>query len=168
MPIYDYKGFSVDGKNAKGVVEAENQKAARQKLKKQGVTKPIFGETVLTGQKVIELAGDAANGAQAHIGLSVDAPVPTMRAFRARFGTLLVVFQHRAEFLFFNASDLSHALSGFSSFVERTLAGLLLDNPQLLLVDRCRWCSDAFHNATLVSYEGPTSDTKEPCESRYW
>lgn len=37
MPIYDYKGFSADGKGAKGVVEAESQKAARQKLKKQGL-----------------------------------------------------------------------------------------------------------------------------------
>lgn len=68
-------------------VYTNEEEAARclRELKKQGVTKPIFGETVLTGQKVIELAGDAANGAQAHIGLSVDAPVPTMRAFRARF-----------------------------------------------------------------------------------
>ena len=44
-----------------------------------------MGETVLTSQKVIELAGEAANGAVAHIGLSVDAPVPAMRAFRAKF-----------------------------------------------------------------------------------
>jgi general secretion pathway protein F len=36
-PIYDYKGFAGDGKAAKGTVEAENQKAARQKLKKQGL-----------------------------------------------------------------------------------------------------------------------------------
>ena len=40
---------------------------------------------MLTSQKVIELAGEAANGAIAHIGLSVDAPVPAMRAFRAKF-----------------------------------------------------------------------------------
>jgi len=68
-------------------VYTNEEEAARclRELRKQGVTKPIFGETVLTGQKVIELAGEAANGAQAHIGLSVDAPVPTMRAFRARF-----------------------------------------------------------------------------------
>jgi branched-chain amino acid transport system substrate-binding protein len=64
--------------------EEESARCLRE-LKKQGITKPIFGETTLTGQKVIELAAEAANGAQAHIGLSVDAPVPTMRAFRARF-----------------------------------------------------------------------------------
>ncbi|MEO6322131.1 MAG: amino acid ABC transporter substrate-binding protein, partial [Polaromonas sp.] len=54
-------------------------------LKKQGWTKPIIGETVLTSQKVIELAGDAANGAIAHVGLTVDAPVPAVPAFSARF-----------------------------------------------------------------------------------
>ena len=40
---------------------------------------------MLTSQKVIELAGDAANGAVAHVGLTVDAPTPAMRAFRAKF-----------------------------------------------------------------------------------
>ena len=42
----------------------------------RATTKPIVGETTLTGQKVIELAGDAANGAVAHVGLTVDAPQP--------------------------------------------------------------------------------------------
>jgi len=64
--------------------EEESARALRE-LKKQGFAKPIVGETTLTGQKVIDLAGDAANGAQAHIGLSVDAPIPAMRAFRAKF-----------------------------------------------------------------------------------
>ena len=40
---------------------------------------------MLTSQKVIELAGEAANGAVAHVGLTVDAPIPAMRAFRAKF-----------------------------------------------------------------------------------
>src|SRR3954464_2558085 len=64
--------------------EEESARALRE-LKKQGVTKPIVGETTLTGQKVIELAGDAANGAVGHVGLTVDAPIPAMRAFRAKF-----------------------------------------------------------------------------------
>jgi branched-chain amino acid transport system substrate-binding protein len=34
---------------------------------------------------VIDLAGDAANGAIAHVGLTVDAPNPPVRAFRAKF-----------------------------------------------------------------------------------
>jgi branched-chain amino acid transport system substrate-binding protein len=64
--------------------EEESARLLRE-LRKQGVTKPIVGETTLTSQKVIELAGDAANGAVAHVGLSVDAPIPAMRAFRAKF-----------------------------------------------------------------------------------
>ena len=54
-------------------------------LKKQGVTAPLVGETTLTGQKVIELAGDAANGARGHVGLTTDAPIPAMQEFRKKF-----------------------------------------------------------------------------------
>lgn len=54
-------------------------------LKKQGVTAPLVGETTLTGQKVIELAGDAANGARGHVGLTTDAPIPAIAEFRKKF-----------------------------------------------------------------------------------
>jgi branched-chain amino acid transport system substrate-binding protein len=54
-------------------------------LKKQGYKKPIIGETVLTSQKVIELAGDAANGAIAHVGLTADAPQDSIKKFDAAF-----------------------------------------------------------------------------------
>jgi branched-chain amino acid transport system substrate-binding protein len=64
--------------------EEESARALRE-LRKQGWDKPIIGETTLTGQKVIELAGDAANGAVAHVGLTVDAPIPEMLKFKARF-----------------------------------------------------------------------------------
>jgi branched-chain amino acid transport system substrate-binding protein len=64
--------------------EEESARLLRE-LRKQGVTQPVVGETVLTSQKVIELAGEAANGAVAHVGLTVDAPIPAMRAFRAKF-----------------------------------------------------------------------------------
>jgi branched-chain amino acid transport system substrate-binding protein len=64
--------------------EEESARALRE-LRKQGWTKPIVGETTLTGQKVIDLAGEAANGAIAHVGLTVDAPNPTIRAFRTKF-----------------------------------------------------------------------------------
>jgi general secretion pathway protein F len=37
MPIYDYKALSSDGKNQRGIIEAENQKSARLKLKKQNL-----------------------------------------------------------------------------------------------------------------------------------
>ena len=54
-------------------------------LRKLGYTKPIYGETVLTSQRVIELAGGAANGAKGHVGLSVDAPNPLVQEFGRKF-----------------------------------------------------------------------------------
>ncbi|MEO8387030.1 MAG: ABC transporter substrate-binding protein [Polaromonas sp.] len=74
--------------NAEGVFAYSNEEESARllrELRKQGWNKPIIGETTLTGQKVIELAGDAANGAIAHVGLTVDAPVPAIRAFKAKF-----------------------------------------------------------------------------------
>ena len=64
--------------------EEESARALRE-LRKQGYDKPIVGETTLTGQKVIELAGDAANGVIAHVGLTVDAPQPAIKAFDDKF-----------------------------------------------------------------------------------
>ena len=70
--------------------EEESARALRE-LRKQGYAKPIIGETTLTGQKVIELAGEAANGAIAHVGLTADAPIDTVRkfdkAFQQAYGT---------------------------------------------------------------------------------
>ncbi len=64
--------------------EEESARALRE-LRKQGYDKPIVGETVLTSQKVIELAGDAANGAVAHVGLTADAPEPLIKAYDEKF-----------------------------------------------------------------------------------
>jgi branched-chain amino acid transport system substrate-binding protein len=66
------------------VTEEESARILRE-FRKQGFDKPLIGETTLTGQKVIELAGDSANGAFAHVGLTVDAPNPEMLAFKAKF-----------------------------------------------------------------------------------
>ena len=64
--------------------EEESARALRE-LRKQGYDKPIVGETVLTSQKVIELAGEAANGAVAHVGLTADAPSPAIKAYAEKF-----------------------------------------------------------------------------------
>jgi branched-chain amino acid transport system substrate-binding protein len=64
--------------------EEESARLLRE-LKKQGYQKPVIGETVLTSQKVIELAGDAANGAIAHVGLTADAPQAGVKKFDAAF-----------------------------------------------------------------------------------
>lgn len=72
-------------------------RAARQ----QGIDKPLIGETTLLGQKVIELAGDAANGVRGHVGLSVDAPVPAFQEFGRRYNAR------------FNAAPDHNGLKGF-------------------------------------------------------
>ena len=54
-------------------------------LRKQGYDKPVVGETTLLNQKVIELAGPAANGVRGHVGLTADAPVPAIREFAKRY-----------------------------------------------------------------------------------
>lgn len=51
----------------------------------QGLSTPLFGETTLLSQKVVELAGPAANGVRGHVGLSADAPVPAIQEFAKRF-----------------------------------------------------------------------------------
>ena len=66
------------------LTEEESARCLRE-LRKQGWTKPIIGETVLISQKVIELAGDAANGATGHVGLTVDAPNDGILKFKAKF-----------------------------------------------------------------------------------
>jgi len=64
--------------------EEESARVLRE-LRKQGYAKPVIGETVLTSQKVIELAGEAANGAVAHVGLTADAPQPLIKKFSDAF-----------------------------------------------------------------------------------
>ena len=49
--------------------------------KRQGLTTPLFGETTLLSQKVVDLAGAAANGVRGHVGLSADAPIPAIAEF---------------------------------------------------------------------------------------
>jgi branched-chain amino acid transport system substrate-binding protein len=64
--------------------EEESARALKE-LRKQGWTKPIVGDVTLVSQKVIELAGDAANGATGHAELTADAPQASIRAYRAKF-----------------------------------------------------------------------------------
>jgi branched-chain amino acid transport system substrate-binding protein len=64
--------------------EEESARFLRE-ARKQGIAVPLIGETTLLGQKVIDLAGDAANGARGHVGLSADIPVPAVQEFKAKF-----------------------------------------------------------------------------------
>lgn len=54
--------------------------------KKQGLSMPLVGEVTLTEAKVIELAGPAAEGAIAHVGITATADqVEGISAFREKF-----------------------------------------------------------------------------------
>src|SRR5664279_331838 len=68
-------------------VYTNEEESARflKEAKKQGIKAPLIGETTLLGQKVIDLAGSAANGVRGHIGLTVDAPIPAVKEFAAKF-----------------------------------------------------------------------------------
>ncbi|MGF6229899.1 branched-chain amino acid transport system substrate-binding protein [Inquilinus ginsengisoli] len=69
------------------IVYTNEEESARflREARKQAIAIPLIGETTLLNQKVIDLAGDAANGVRGHVGLSADAPFDTIRAFRDRF-----------------------------------------------------------------------------------
>lgn len=78
----------VKAANADAVfVYTNEEESARflREARKQDLRQPIFGETTLLNQKVIELAGDAANGVKGHVGLSADAPIPAIEEFRRRY-----------------------------------------------------------------------------------
>src|SRR5438132_13232547 len=66
------------------LTEEEGARLLRE-LKKQGFDKPIIGETTIIGQKVIELAGNAADGILGHVGLTPDAPQAAVKAFDEKY-----------------------------------------------------------------------------------
>jgi len=80
--------IKVKGSGADAVFVYLNEEESARFLveaKKQGLDKPLIGETTLLGQKVIDLAGAAANGVRGHVGLTVDAPVPAIQDFGKKF-----------------------------------------------------------------------------------
>jgi branched-chain amino acid transport system substrate-binding protein len=86
----DFAADVVKIKNAKAdvvFIYLNEEESARilKELHTQNVKVPLIGETTLLGQKVIELAGVAANGVRGHVGLTTDAPVPAVQEFRKRF-----------------------------------------------------------------------------------
>ena len=85
------------GANADAVFVYLNEEESARFLieaKKQGLDKPMIGETTLLGQKVIDLAKDAANGAKGHVGLTVDADIPAVQAFSKKFEAL---YKYRSD-----------------------------------------------------------------------
>jgi branched-chain amino acid transport system substrate-binding protein len=64
--------------------EEESARALKE-ARKQGIQMPIVGDTNIFSQKVIDLAGNAANGIRGHVGLSAEAPIPAVQAFANKF-----------------------------------------------------------------------------------
>jgi branched-chain amino acid transport system substrate-binding protein len=80
--------IKVKGANADAVFVYLNEEESARFLieaKKQGLNKPLIGETTLLGQKVIDLAKDAAEGVRGHVGLSAEAPSPAIQAYARKF-----------------------------------------------------------------------------------
>src|SRR6195256_2192170 len=68
-------------------VYSNEEECARimREARKQGLKGPFVGDTTLLSQKTIELAGEAANGVQGHVGLTADAPLKEVEEFKAKF-----------------------------------------------------------------------------------
>lgn len=69
MPVFDYKAYGPGGKTVRGIVDSENIKAARLKLKKTGLTVVEIGEKSSSGKA--GAAGSAKSGGLFAPGVSV-------------------------------------------------------------------------------------------------
>lgn len=105
--------------------------------RKAGLAQPLIGETTLLQQDVLDLVGEAADGARAHLALTAAAPGAGMAAFRARFQAR---FNRVPDH---NAIASYTAMYAIKTVVERT--GRL--DPQAL--------ADGMHGATITVAQQP-------------
>jgi branched-chain amino acid transport system substrate-binding protein len=119
----------VKGVNADAIfVYTNEEESARflREARKQGVTKPLIGETTLLGQKVIDMAGPAANGARGHVGLTADAPLPSIVAFKEKFNKRFgYVPDHNGIKGYTGVYAVKHATEKIGKFDRRLLAKTL-------------------------------------------
>src|SRR6266852_5553614 len=117
------------GANADAIfVYTNEEESARflREARKQGVDKPLIGETTLLGQKVIDMAGPAANGARGHVGLSADAPVPAVLAFKEKFNKRFsYVPDHNGIKGYTGVYAVKHATEKIGKFDRKLLAKTL-------------------------------------------
>ena len=117
------------GANADAIfVYTNEEESARflREARKQGIAKPLIGETTLLGQKVIDLAGAAADGARGHIGLSADAPVAAVRAFKEKFSRRFgYVPDHNGIKGYTGVYAVKHATEKIGKFDRKLLAKTL-------------------------------------------
>lgn len=89
--------IKVKGANADAIfIYLTEEESARFLIeaKKQGLNKPLIGETTLLGQKVVDLAKDAAEGVKGHVGLTADADNALVKEFDKKFNEK---FKYRSD-----------------------------------------------------------------------
>src|SRR6266508_834850 len=123
--------------------EEESARLLRE-LRKQAYDKPIIGETTIANEKVIELAGDAANGVVAHVGLTADAQDPNVQAFVQKF---MAEYKYKPD---------HNAMKGYTGMWA---VKAMTDKIGKLVT---KALAKAFHGATISAkqYPGVLFDTK--------
>src|SRR2546421_77876 len=151
--------------------EEESARFLRE-ARKQGITVPLIGETTLLGQKVIDLAGEAANGARGHVGLSADIPVPAVQEFKNKFNARFkYVPDHNGIKGYTGVYAIAYATKKFGKFdskaVAKSLHGMTIspkDEPGILLettwddkgdIDRISYIAEVVNGKQTITSELP-------------
>ena len=61
MPMFEYKGLNKKGSNVKGTIDAENVRAAKTRLKKQGVYVQALKDRSKSSKGCLLYTSDAAD-----------------------------------------------------------------------------------------------------------
>jgi len=106
----------------------QEQATARflQEVRRQGVATPLVGDTTLTAQTVIQMAGDAANGVRGWVGLSPVAPEPLVEQFTAKFQKRFGrIPDHNAMKSYMGVYAVKYATEKLGKFDREALANLM-------------------------------------------
>jgi branched-chain amino acid transport system substrate-binding protein len=151
--------------------EEESARFLRE-ARKQGIAVPLIGETTLLGQKVIDLAGDAANGARGHVGLSADIPVPAVQEFKTKFNAKFkYVPDHNGIKGYTGVYAVAYATTKLGKFDRKALAkslhGMTIspkDEPGILIettwdnkgdIDRISYIAEVINGKQTITSELP-------------
>ena len=165
----------VKAANAEAIfVYTNEEESARflREVRKQGLNLPLIGETTLLGQKVIDLAGEAANGARGHVGLSADIPVPAVEEFKNKFNARFkYVPDHNGIKGYTGVYAMAFTTKKIGKFdrkeLAKTLHGLTIspkDEPGILIettwddkgdIDRISFIADVVNGKQKITSELP-------------
>jgi branched-chain amino acid transport system substrate-binding protein len=109
--------------------------------KRSGLKQLLVGETTLLQQNVLDLVGNAADGARSHLSLSADAPADTIKAMRQKFeARFKAIPDHNAissyTALYALKAAAEKAKSTDGKAIAQAIHGLKIsakDNPNILL-----------------------------------